>query len=270
MVNTMEKTGLRAVQKMADPPLMLPKRGFIRPIDSSPSALNYYDALDGIEIKSFGVDGNPQFNDAAADRHRQMIREFYHVDSMMGPNKKAEMKEVEVLDDQEQRMRAQAPQLARLYTELVHPITSLLLYYFGDEIIAGYDDELPDDIQNTGRLDLRLRYMSPLQRAQSMLDASNVKRVLDGFWLPIAQLDPSLNARFDGEGYTDWLQEAFNLPTQFIRDKDEAQQVLQQQQQQADQATQMTTALDASSALKNVAQAQAAVRPDQSTSEGIF
>jgi hypothetical protein len=269
MVNTAEKTNVRAVQKQADPPLLLPRRGWIRPIDVSPSALNYYDGLEEMKIQSFGIDGNPQLSIEFINAHKQQIREFYMVDALMGPNKKAEMKEVEVLSDQEMRMRIQAPQLARLYTEWISPTLSLLLYHFSDELLGGYDGDLPDDLKETGRLDLVIKYMSPLQRAQSMLDASNVKRVLDQFWLPVLQIDPEMGARFDSDGYSDWLVDNFNLPTKIILPKDKAEAKIAKQKEQQDQAAMAGTAVDASMALKNVAQAQAAM-PQPLPGQGVL
>lgn len=268
MVNTMEKTNVRAVQKMADPPLLLPRRGWLRPIDISPSALNYYDGLEEMKIQSFGIDGNPQLSAEFVNQHRAQIREMYHVDDLQGPDKKAEMKEVEVLDDQESRMRVMAPQLARLYTEWISPTLSLNLYYFNDELINGYDGELPDDMQRSGRLDLRIRYMSPLQRAQSMLDASNVKRVMDQFFLPVMQIDPQMSTRFDPDGYVDWLSDSFNLPTKLILSKDQANAKRQQMQGQQDQAQGAATAVDQSQALLNAAKAQQAM-PQAPPGQGV-
>lgn len=259
MVNVMEKTNIRAIQKAADPPMMLPRRGWLRPIDISPAALNYYDGLEDMDIKSFGIDGRPDLSVDFVDRHRMSIREIYQLDELMGPNKRAEMKEVEVLDDQEKRMRAMAPQLARLSTEWMSPTLSLLLYYFNDELIDGYDGELPDEIMETGRLDMQIKYMSPLHRAQSMLDAANVKRVLDNFWLPVAEIDPTIKVRFSSSGYTDWLQENFNLPTKIIESQEAADNKLKKLQQQQDMAMGASTSVDASKALLNVAKAQQAM-----------
>lgn len=269
MVNAAEKTNVRAVQKQADPPMILPRRGWIRPIDSAPAALNYYDGLEDMKIQSFGVDGNPQLSQEFVDRHRQQILEFYNVDQLMGPGKRAEMKEVEVLGDQEDRMRVQAPQLARLWTEWLAPTMSLLLYYFSDEILESFEGELPEEVQQTGRLDMAIKYMSPLQRAQSMLDASNVKRVLDQFFLPVLQINPNLGARFDDDGYADWLQDGFNLPSKIILSKEKAEAKIAASKQQQDAAMAAGTALDASAAYKNVAQAQAAL-PQPAPGSGVI
>ena len=42
MLNEMEKTYLKALQKMVDPPLMVPDDGFINPVRTTPGGLNYY------------------------------------------------------------------------------------------------------------------------------------------------------------------------------------------------------------------------------------
>ena len=41
MLNEMEKTYLKALQKMVDPPLMVPDDGFINPVRTTPGGLNY-------------------------------------------------------------------------------------------------------------------------------------------------------------------------------------------------------------------------------------
>jgi hypothetical protein len=269
MVNQMEKTNIRAVQKMSDPPMILPRRGWLRPIDVSPSALNYYDGLEDMKIQSFGIEGNPQMSAEFVNQHRMQIREMFGVDELMGPNKRAEMKEVEVLEDQEGRMRRQAPQLARLLTEWFEPTSGLLLYYFNDEIISGYDGELPDELQATGRLDLTLKYMSPLQRAQSMMDAANVKKVMDGFFLPVTQLDPTVGSYFSGADYVEWLTDHFNLPTKFMRSRQEAQAQVDRAKQQQNEAMAASTAGDASKAILNVAKAQQAL-PEQVPGQGVI
>ena len=42
ILNEMEKTYLKALQKMVDPPLMVPDDGFINPVRTTPGGLNYY------------------------------------------------------------------------------------------------------------------------------------------------------------------------------------------------------------------------------------
>ena len=42
MLNEMEKTYLKALQKIVDPPLMIPDDGFLNPIRTTPGGINYY------------------------------------------------------------------------------------------------------------------------------------------------------------------------------------------------------------------------------------
>ena len=52
MINLMEKVGLKALQKVVDPPLLVPDDGFLNPVRTQPGGLNYYRAGLGRDDRS--------------------------------------------------------------------------------------------------------------------------------------------------------------------------------------------------------------------------
>ena len=126
------------------------------------------------------------------EQRRNAIRSAFYAD-LMFDNKTARMATTEVLQREEARMRVMAPQLGRLHVEFMSPVitkTFLILDRFG---------LIPPVPQELATTYLKPDYVSPVARAQKVLQASNVQRMFEqmaGF----AQISPEVFDNISPDG----------------------------------------------------------------------
>lgn len=227
-MNTMIKTLMTADQRKAKPAWISQRRGWMKPLNFNPDAINYYD---GMEIDKalipLGNVGDPKAGKDWIEMFQQQIMRAFYLDRLNAPDKKAEMKEVEVLVGEDERMRDLVPQLSRLHAESISAIVLNVVDYCMDDM-----PEPPADLANVG---IKLRYLSPLARAQRLLEVSNANRTLQNVVVPLAQIDPSALDAVSIPKMVKWSLKQTSFPVEVLNSDDEiaAKQEQQAQQQQA-------------------------------------
>ena len=124
-------------------------------------------------------------------------------------------------------MRDLVPQLSRLHAESISHIVLNVVNYVMDDM-----EEPPPDLANVG---IKLRYLSPLARAQRLLEVSNANRTLQNVVVPLAQIDQSAMDAVSIPKLVKWSLQQSSFPTEVLNSDDEiaAKQQGAQQQQQA-------------------------------------
>lgn len=258
-VNKLEVLNMETSEMLLHPPTVLPHRGWMSPIKHDPKAVMYRDALEGdLEPRPLAQVGDGRFGMEYIQSRESTIMQHFYVDRLRGPNKRAEVKEMELAQDQEERLRDMAPQVSRLETEWLTPLTGWMLHHFGKDLLKGYPDALPPEFTGDVPIDLTVRYTSPIHRAQAAMDATSIKRVMDQFLLPIANVDPTVLQKLDYNEFVDIVVERFNLPRRLRKSPEREQQDMAAMQQQQEAAVEPDNILKASQAAKNLSQAQAA------------
>ena len=233
-VNEMMKTTIRAAQKAVDPALQMPDDGFLLPIKTSPSAINYYRAGSTDRIEPLLKPGSlrPDIGLEMIDNRRQQIIRSLHADWMQmqeGP----QMTATEVLQRQEDRMRLLSPMVGRMQAEYLGP---LIQRVFNVLVRRGQIPAPPAILQKES---LKIDYTSPVVQAQKMTRMFSVTRLFETI-VPLAQVKPEILDNMDVDGTYKWIHELLDAPVDTILPKEvvdgirEGRAKMQAQQQQAE------------------------------------
>jgi hypothetical protein len=248
-LNSIIKTLLKSDQKKAAPAYLATRRGWIKPLNLTPDYVNYYD---GFEIKDaltpIGNDGEPQAGKDWVEMYREQIMRSFYLDRLITAEKKAEVKEIEALMGEEERMRDLIPQLSRLHAESISKIVL--------NVVLIINRLLPDPPRELQENAVKLRYLSPLARAQRLLEVSHANRTLQQVVLPAAQIDPSATKTVDWFKFVSWSLEQGGFPKEVQRSEEEFRQEAEAEAQQQQLAQGLEAGLGASEIAKNFSQAQ--------------
>lgn len=231
MLNQMSRTTIKGARRKVEPAYQLPDDGFLAPIDLRADALNYHRPGMQDELKPIGIQGDIGLGLEMEEQRRNAIKSAFYAD-LMFDNKTARMATTEVLQREEARMRVMAPQLGRLHVEFMSPVitrTFSILNRFG--LIP----PVPPELASTY---LKPDYVSPVARAQKVLQATNVQRMFEqmaGF----AQISPEVFDNISPDGLSNWLVDLYDAPASILRSEEEVQALKEQRQQAASAQSQM-------------------------------
>jgi hypothetical protein len=200
MLNSMMKTMIRAAQKAADPPLMIPDNGFLLPVRTQPGGSNIYRA---------GI------NDTMVEQARQRIKSAFFIDQLQlqqGP----QMTATEVMQRTEENLRMMGPILGRLNNELLKPIIDRV---FGIMFRKGLFGDVPDDLKGK---DLEVRYVSQISKAQRSGEADTFTRVIQSV-APILEMQPQMLENINGDAVLRYHADVFGLPEEMLRGVEEVE-----------------------------------------------
>jgi hypothetical protein len=86
MLNEMCKTTIKAAQKQVDPPLLVPDDGFILPVKTMPSGLNFYRSGTRDRIEPLNIGANNPLGLNMEEQRRNAIRDTFYVNQLMMQN----------------------------------------------------------------------------------------------------------------------------------------------------------------------------------------
>lgn len=234
MLNTMMKTMIRAAQKAADPPLMIPDNGFLLPVRTQPGGSNIYRAGSKDRIEPLITGGRIDINDTMVEQARQRIRSAFFIDQLQlqqGP----QMTATEVMQRTEENLRMMGPILGRLNNELLKPIIDRV---FGIMFRKGLFGEVPKILKGK---DLEIRYVSQISKAQRSGEADTFTRVIQSI-APIIEMQPQMMENINGDEVLRYHAEIFGLPEEMLRGRKEVEESRQKAAEQ--QASQMQSQQD--------------------------
>ena len=248
-LNTIIKTMLRSDQRKAGPAWIAQRRGWLKPLDFRTDRINYFDGFDmDKSLMPIGTEGQPQAGrDWVQDFREQILRAFY-IDRLGGVDKRAEVKEAEVMAKQQENMRDLVPQQSRLHSESVTRII---------EFVVGIAKDLigppPPELENQL---VKLHYLSPIAKSQKLLELNNVARTLQQYILPLGQQDPSILKTYDSHKLSQFVYDKANFPASVLVPEEQ----FRQEQEQDNQAAQLGQGVEqlkgVSETVKNFSQAQ--------------
>ena len=229
---------IRAAQKQVDPPLLVPDDGFLLPIKTVPSGLNFYRSGTRDRIEPLNIGANNPLGLNMEDQRRQAIRSAFYVDQLIlsqGP----QMTATEVVQRTEEKMRLLGPVLGRLQAEMLQP---LIIRTYN---ILSRANKFPVAPEFMRSMDIDIEYVSPLAKAQRQVDVTSMTQLLELLG-PVGQIEPTVFDYIDFDGVTQHLIKILGIPAtavageQQIQNKRQEraaqQQEMMQQQQLAEQA----------------------------------
>ena len=252
MLNAMSETTIKAAQKQVDPPLMVPDDGFMLPVRTKPSGLNFYRSgtRDRIEPLQIGAQNPLGLN--IEEQRRNHIRSCFYVDQLMmaqGPQKTA----TEVLALTEEKMRILSPLLGRLTAELLNPMTNRVYNILSRR---GLFAEPPEQLSGG---DVDVEYVSPIAKAQRRSDIQSIMQMFE-LLSPLASINAGIFDHFDFDGLIRHILKTLAIPAtitkgegQVAEDRENAQ-MHQQQQQELAEVSQISEAMGAAAPMAKVLQ----------------
>jgi len=254
MLNEMNKTIIRAAQRVVDPPLLLTNDGALSAFALRPGALNYGFLSDGGEplVKALESKAEIQLGVELLDGKRKIINDAFLVTLFQILVDTPQMTATEALMRAQEKGALLAPTMGRQQSEFLGPLIEREIDIL---MMAGVLPPPPPQLMEAGG-QIDIEYVSPLNKAQRADDGLAIMRTLEAL-TPLAQVDPSVMEIFDHEQIARQLAEIYGVPAIILKTP-EAMAAMKAQQAQAAQMQQLMQAAPvASGAIKDLASAQA-------------
>jgi hypothetical protein len=248
MLNVMERTLIKAGQKRADPPLLVPDEGYMLPIETAPGSLNFREP-NAPDIIALEHRGDLQWGLEQAEQKREYIKKCFHADWLRMEKENKEMTAFEVDDRRKEKLSLLAPKLGRVQSEMLSPMVGrsyALLHGRGSFPPA------PLSIQ---RKKLVVVYVSPAARAQYAGKAREMSAYVQEV-LPFVQVYPAILDNIDLDKFAKKLAQYRGTPRTVFRDEQSVAAMRQQRAEQEQQQQMIAQAESASKSIANIAKAQ--------------
>ncbi len=189
MINEMQKTILRAGQKVVDPPLVVDHEAFMLPIKTFPSALIYRDSSEG-KIEPLITGGRVEIGIELITRAADQVSHAFFIDWLRAQKNNVQMTATEVVDRRDEQLRLLAPMLGRLQAELLSPLLKRTYELMNK---AGMIPPAPPEL---ARRKLIVDYVSPAAIAQNGSKIGAMSQTFRDL-AEVATVAPTVLDRFD-------------------------------------------------------------------------
>lgn len=249
MLQQIVSVNLRAAQKIVDPALLIPDEGFVSPLSTKPSAINYYRSgtMDPKSVQPLQTGGRPDIGLDFIKDLQMRIREIFFVDQLQ-LNTGPQMTATEVLQRTEEKLRLMGPVVGRAETELLSP---LIVRCFGILMRAGKFPDPPEELLEPG-VKLQIVYTSPIAKAQQQVEANSLTRAMQVL-TPFLSFDPTAMDKFDTDRTVEGVCDMYSINPEFLRDEQETAALRQQRAQQQQEAQMAAQIKDAGIGMNNIA-----------------
>jgi hypothetical protein len=265
MLNEMEKTYLKALQKMVDPPLMVPDDGFINPVRTTPGGLNYYRTGLSKDERIFPLPAMQRLDYAEnkMNQVRESIQKAFYLDLVELPGPTAQDGDVlrftatEIQARQRDRMQILGPLVSRQEIELLGPMIKRTMTVM---MANGMVPEPPPILAENQ--EFKIEYRNPISIAMRGYELNSISQLIQ-FLAPMAQIDPTVMQRLDIMRIAELGAEILRTPASVVKTREEFQAEMQAQQEQQAmmsqlQQGQMIAQTDETTASAEKSRAQAA------------
>jgi hypothetical protein len=258
MLNTMEKTGLRAWQKAVDPPIQAPDEGISLPVKTGPGGVTYNGNWDkqGAEIKTLYPSGTfqnlPSFEQKCESKRNQ-IREFFFYKQFRTQQEGQPRTAQEIIQIASENLKILGPLLNRFTEELLKPI---IVRAFNILFRGGKFPKLSDLIaQGKINPDFKIVYLSPIAKAQRLYEAQEIQNAFN-LIIPAAQIDQSMLDNFDADKYFKKIEMLYPAISEIAKSEDAVKMIRQQRAQQQANAQAQANAAVTLDGLKTASETQ--------------
>jgi hypothetical protein len=252
LVNAQQKTMLRAAMKVSDPPLLLPSRGFIVPLNLNPSALNYRDTnTKADDLTAIPTSGNIPVTLEVIQQTQLSIEKGFFLPLFRALSDVTKQMTVpEVQRRIAENMGLLGPVVGRFIDETLDPILErvfMILWRNGE-----YPD--PPDVLLQYGSDLSVTYTSPLAKAQRESEVFSLESFLSGVGA-IATVAPEALDNLDSDAIVEQLASVRGVNPKILRDKEAVAAIRQQRAAQQEMAQRIAMVQGGAQAVKTGAEA---------------
>ena len=233
MLQAMELTKIKLMQKAADPPLWLKDDGIVGQTRTVPGGINYWrgNPNEGVMMQPVSIQGLQALAQDQVQLRERILRVFFA--DLMRMAERPNMTATEVMQRTQEMLRLFGPVLGRLESEMLGPLIERV---FGILNRAGLIPPPPQILEGK---DFTVEYVSPIASAQKQTLANNVLQVVQliGSFGPEVAMQV-LGKKIDMDKLVDWAWALFNCDPDLLRDEEALAQM--QQMEQAAMAAQTT------------------------------
>lgn len=252
MVNAMSRELLFSAQLANRPPIHVSDESLLFPLKSlNPGSIIY--GVPGSESKPEPIlsGSQPQLTLELMEQRREVIRSAFFVDYLIRPKKKERQTQVEIMDDRSEMFRQMAPNIGRLQSEL---FTTILRRTF--RLMARRRALRPPPMSLRGS-PIIPTYISPAASAQYGMKTAAVTQFIQDL-AAYGNIDPTIFQGIDPDALRNELAKLRNVTLRILKDPAQLRREREEQQEMVQQQLQSQQQLEASSAMKNVAQSRQA------------
>lgn len=228
MLQAVMKVTIRGMQKVVDPPLMIPDNGFLLPINTTPGGSNFYRQGIKDRIEPFPTTARPDVGVDFLENIRSRINQAFFWDQLQLIQQR-DMTATEVMQRTDERLRFLGPILGRLHNELLKPIIDRSF-----DILRRRGKFPKPPAALKGNADLKIIYTSQIAKAQRTGEANTLNKILQACG-PMLQVQPDMLDNLNGDGIIRYFANTFGAPAEMLNPEKQVAKTREarQQQQQA-------------------------------------
>ena len=241
MVNRMMEVSIRGIEKLVDPPLLVPDDGVIQNITLQPGGINIYRAGSD-KIEPLVTNTRPEIAIQAIEGVQSSIMRQYYVDWLQ-IRQGQPLTATETIDNRDKSMRLMAPIIARDESEFRGPLIKRVLYL---AMQIGLIPPPPDEIAGQK---IRVKYISQMAQAQRMGEMDSIVRTIQ-FGNLLSAYDPLIGTNINTDNTYRYVAQKINhVPEELLNSMDDVSAMrnnaaqAQQQQQRNEQALAVTKSI---------------------------
>jgi hypothetical protein len=229
-----EKTALKALEKMVNPPLQGGPEFQNKIVSLLPGAMTVTTGRQGSEVKpihemDFRVDLQEKKQESVRDRIKRAYMEDFFL--MMSESDRREITATEVQERKEEKLVALGPTYYQLNQDLLNPLIKITY-----EIMTrqGKIPPLPQELLGEdGRgANLKIKYVSLMAQAQKAVGLSGLER-FSNFAAGVFNVFPEAKPKVNANALLDSYADGTGVPPKVVRSDEDAEAIQQQQQQAA-------------------------------------
>lgn len=269
-VNAMNKTMLRAAEKMVNPPLLTPEDDILAGFNLKAGAINPggVDSQGRQLVVPLQINGNLPIGLEMIDQARTVINEAFYLNLFQVlVERTGQQTATEVVERAQEKAQLLAPTMGRQQSELLRPIIEREL----DIISAGGGldyIEVPEILLESGGPAVMPKYETTMAKALDSGDGVAILQAVQGL-SGLAGIDQSVVNIIDAKKAGRSVCKSFGVPARDMRDEKEVAAMEQQQKQQEQAMAAMQMGGAAVQSLQGLANAEKSLQQSQAVARGI-
>ena len=252
LINAQKKTTLRRAMKEADPPMTMPSRGFLAPLNLNPAAINYRDEKTQADsIQAIGV-GKGTFSIAqdVINDIKESIQDGLFVPLFRALSDVTKQMTVpEVQHRVSEAMVLLGPAVGRMTHEVHSP---LIVWTFNQLYRQGKFVAAPTEIQGQ---EFDIVYLGPLAKAQRGSEMSNIQGFMQDVGM-VAQFFPTVLDKISSDKVIDVISKIRSVTPEILEGDKEVKTTRENRQKAAQAQAQLQALQVGAGAAKDMGQAQ--------------
>jgi hypothetical protein len=213
MVNLMSKADIKAHQKMADPPIIVPDEMRMNPLRMSPGGITYYAGEKKPEY--WPQPTSIQLAMEYEEQRRKAILDTFFCDLFLFlAQAPTGMTATEVLERAEERLMLLGPTLGATKPELFDPMLERIFWIM---YRGGFITPPPKSLVNQG---LEIEYVSKLAMAMRAFETQAMTKTL-GLISPLSQIKPDIMDNFNLDNFARGTAERSGVPVDWLTSEGE-------------------------------------------------